>query len=48
MMSLPASPSFYYRPETIEQAVDTVVARILQQLGVEQEVTPQWQFTESE
>jgi 4-hydroxy-3-polyprenylbenzoate decarboxylase len=43
---LPASPSFYYRPQSIEAAVDTVVARILQQLGIQQEVTPQWQFTE--
>jgi flavin prenyltransferase len=45
---LPASPSFYYRPTTLEEAVDTVVARILQQIGIAQEVAPQWQFTESE
>jgi flavin prenyltransferase len=44
---LPASPSFYYRPKTVEEVADTVVARILQQLGIAQEVTPQWQFTES-
>ncbi|MCS7065319.1 MAG: UbiX family flavin prenyltransferase, partial [Fimbriimonadales bacterium] len=32
---LPACPAFYNRPRTLEEAVDTVVARILQHLGVE-------------
>lgn len=45
---LPASPGFYHKPQTIEALVDTVVARILQQLGIEQKVVPQWQFTEEE
>jgi len=45
---LPASPGFYYKPQTIEELADTVVARILQQLGIEQKVVPQWQFTEEE
>ena len=31
---LPANPSFYTRPQTIEQVVDTVVARVLDHLGV--------------
>ncbi|MES2571776.1 MAG: UbiX family flavin prenyltransferase [Verrucomicrobiota bacterium] len=31
---LPASPSFYSRPRTIEELVDTVVSRILSQLGL--------------
>lgn len=31
---LPASPSFYSRPKTIEEVADTVVARILDQLGI--------------
>ncbi|HXG23290.1 MAG TPA: UbiX family flavin prenyltransferase, partial [Chthonomonadales bacterium] len=44
---LPAAPSFYYKPTTIEALVDTVIARVLQQLGVTQEVMPQWQFTEN-
>ena len=43
---MPASPAFYYKPETIEELVDTVVARILQQLGIEHKVVPQWQFQE--
>jgi 4-hydroxy-3-polyprenylbenzoate decarboxylase len=45
---LPASPSFYYKPQTVEDVADTIVARILQQFGIEQEVVPQWQFTETE
>lgn len=39
---LPANPSFYSRPTTLEQAVDTVIARILQHLGVEQTLVPEW------
>ena len=31
----PASPSFYSKPKTIEEAVDTVVFRILDLLGIE-------------
>ncbi len=45
---LPASPGFYYKPQTIEDVADFIVARIMQQLGIEQEVVPQWQFTESD
>ena len=44
---LPAAPGFYFKPKTIEELADTVVARILQQLGVEQDMTPQWQFDET-
>ncbi|MGC8667158.1 MAG: UbiX family flavin prenyltransferase [Chthonomonadales bacterium] len=45
---MPASPSFYNNPSSVEDLVDTVVARILQQLGVEQEVVPQWQFIQAD
>jgi flavin prenyltransferase len=40
---LPAAPSFYSRPQTIEDLVDTIVARTLQALGVEQELVGEWQ-----
>jgi len=33
-MVMPASPGFYSRPETIDQLADTVVSRILDQLGL--------------
>jgi 4-hydroxy-3-polyprenylbenzoate decarboxylase len=43
---LPASPGFYNQPNTIEELVDQVVARILQQLGIHQKLVPQWQHGE--
>ena len=33
-MVMPASPGFYSRPQTIEQVADTVVDRILDQIGL--------------
>jgi len=40
---LPASPGFYSRPKTIEQLADTVVARILDQLGLPAPHAFRWQ-----
>ncbi len=40
---LPAMPGWYYKPQTLEELADTIVARILQALGVEQSLVPQWQ-----
>jgi len=39
---LPACPAWYYKPQTVEDLADSVVARILQQLGVDQEIFKQW------
>lgn len=39
---LPASPGFYHKPETINDLVDFVVARILSQIGIEQSFMPRW------
>ncbi|HSB96142.1 MAG TPA: flavin prenyltransferase UbiX [Spongiibacteraceae bacterium] len=39
---LPASPGFYQRPQRIEELIDFVVARILDQLGVAQTLLPRW------
>lgn len=39
---LPASPAFYNRPKKIEDAVDFVVARILDQLEVENTLAKRW------
>ena len=39
---IPASPGFYNRPTTIEDMVDFVVARILNQLNIEQNLLPKW------
>ena len=40
---LPANPSFYTLPTTIEQVVDTVVARVLDHLGVPHKLVERWQ-----
>ncbi len=39
---LPACPAWYTNPQSMEDLADTVVARILQSLGVEQDVQRQW------
>ena len=39
---LPASPSFYSFPSTLDALVDTVVARIMDHLGVEQTLMARW------
>ena len=39
---LPANPSFYHRPTSVEQVVDTVVARVLDHLGVAHKLVPRW------
>lgn len=40
---LPANPSFYTQPKTIEQVVDTVVARVLDHIGIPNHLVPRWQ-----
>jgi 4-hydroxy-3-polyprenylbenzoate decarboxylase len=39
---LPASPGFYHRPARVEDLVDFIVARVLDQLGVEHTLLPRW------
>jgi 4-hydroxy-3-polyprenylbenzoate decarboxylase len=39
---IPAIPSFYGRPQTVRDVADTVVARILDHLGVEHELVKRW------
>lgn len=39
---LPASPGFYSQPKSIDDIVDFVVARILDQLGLSQDLMPRW------
>lgn len=42
VMLLPASPGFYQQPDSVEDLVDFVVARLLDQLGVEQQLQSRW------
>ena len=39
---VPASPGFYNKPASVNDMVDFVVARILSQLGIEQNLMPGW------
>jgi len=39
---LPASPGFYHQPQSIEALIDFVVARILNQLKLSQQLMPAW------
>ena len=45
---LPAAPGCYHKPQTIDDLVSQLVGRILQQLGIEQNLTPQWAYDESQ
>jgi 4-hydroxy-3-polyprenylbenzoate decarboxylase len=39
---LPASPSFYSKPSTVESLLDTVTGRVLDQLGLANKLMPRW------
>jgi 4-hydroxy-3-polyprenylbenzoate decarboxylase len=43
---LPANPSFYTRPRTVQEVVDTVVARVLDHMGVRHQLVARWQEEE--
>ncbi len=39
---MPASPGFYFRPQSVEDLVDFTVARILDQIGVAHTLSQRW------
>jgi len=39
---LPAAPGFYHRPASVDDLVDFIVARVLDQLGVEHAIGQRW------
>jgi len=39
---MPPNPGFYHRPDSVGDLVDFVVARVLDQLGIEQTLAPRW------
>jgi 4-hydroxy-3-polyprenylbenzoate decarboxylase len=39
---MPANPGFYNRPATIDELVDFIVARVLDQLGIDNDLVPRW------
>jgi 4-hydroxy-3-polyprenylbenzoate decarboxylase len=39
---MPPLPAFYIRPKTVEEIVDHTVARVLDQFGIENELSKRW------
>jgi 4-hydroxy-3-polyprenylbenzoate decarboxylase len=39
---MPANPGFYHNPQSVEEIIDFMVSRILDQLGVENCLSPRW------
>lgn len=39
---LPAAPGFYHKPESIDDIVDFMAARVLDQLSINHSLTPRW------
>lgn len=39
---LPANPGFYHHPQTLQQMIDFIVARILDHLRIEHQLIPRW------
>jgi 4-hydroxy-3-polyprenylbenzoate decarboxylase len=39
---LPANPGFYHRPQNVDQVIDFIVARVLDQLHIAHHLMPRW------
>lgn len=39
---MPAAPGFYHQPQSVDDLLDFMVARILNQLGIQQDLLPRW------
>ena len=39
---LPANPGFYNKPQSVGEVIDFIVARVLDHLNIEHELTPRW------
>ena len=42
VLIMPAAPGFYHRPRSVDDLVDFMVARVLDQLGIEHGLGPRW------
>ncbi len=45
---LPPNPGFYFKPKAIEQIIDFVVAKILDQAGIEHQLQPRWGMSDTQ
>ncbi|MFK7860592.1 MAG: flavin prenyltransferase UbiX [Granulosicoccus sp.] len=43
---MPPNPAFYNLPRTVDELIDFVVARVMDQLGVDQSLMPRWGIEE--
>jgi flavin prenyltransferase len=41
---MPAAPGFYHQPQKIEDLIDFMVARMLDHLGLPQDIMPRWGY----
>jgi polyprenyl P-hydroxybenzoate and phenylacrylic acid decarboxylases len=41
---MPASPGFYHKVESVEDLIDFMVGRVLDHLGIEQDIMPRWGY----
>ena len=39
---MPAAPGFYHQPQSVDDLIDFMVARLLDHLGVAQTLVPRW------
>jgi 4-hydroxy-3-polyprenylbenzoate decarboxylase len=39
---LPANPGFYHHPQSVQDVIDFIVARIMDHLGIEHRLMPRW------
>jgi 4-hydroxy-3-polyprenylbenzoate decarboxylase len=39
---MPANPGFYFKPTTIDELIDFIVARVLDHLRIPHELTARW------
>ncbi len=41
---MPAAPGFYHQPQSIEDLIDFIVARVLDHMGIDQALVPRWGY----
>ncbi len=39
---MPASPGFYHQPKSVDDLIDFVVARVMDHLGLDQQLIAKW------
>jgi len=44
----PASPGFYHQPKTIQDLVEHVVSRILDHLGIDNDLSTRWGYAKNQ